>query len=286
MCVCLRGVDVDDMDPRAVPDEVTAVYTRGHVLRITCPTKPKQALYQRNINVSVEPAAMPVPASSLQNAHPGGSSQAPPVAGTRVSRQPPLPRSVLAHSPEPPRVQQPPQPPQPPQPSTKPPQRPASITVEQHRRPPEPSTPHWQQRVVRERERERDVTPPRRSKRTDTRQHRPQQPLTHDRSAEHSPRQNRKDYVRSPPRECTGRYCRRNWLHGTAHSTAQIPRDGEEDVVVFVADEAGSSARHNETGAGQRVSSVTEILEKEGELDVEEYIRAVEIDLARIKNAM
>ena len=211
-----------------MPDEVTAIYTKGHVLRITCPTQPKKELYQRSINVSVEPAATPVsaaPASSSQNARLNGSSQArPTVASTgapvTVTRQP---RSVPSKPPDPARETQ--------RPSAK-------------------------------------------------------SPPAHDRSAEHRPDKNRKDYVRAPPRarECTGRYCRRNW-HGTPHFTGKNPRDekkprDQEDDVVFVADEARSNA------VNEGVPSVTEILEREGELNVEEYIRALEVDFAHIKNAV
>ena len=247
---------------RAVSEEVAAVYTKGHVVSITCPMKPQSAPYQRSIPVALEQARSEATSSSSVNTNPGARARHADT-NAQVSQQPKQRQNQKAqrwlhqlqhqhHQP------------------VKSEQRPELEKGErQQQRGQEPQqTQRWQ------REETNGRSQAAAAQASSKRQHHQQQ--------SHSNRENRKDYVRAPPRECAGRYCRRNW-HSTPGPHSVAPRRDAEDVVVFVADEATG---HNETGAGPGVSpmSASDILQEEGELDVEKYIKAIEADLARIKN--
>ena len=77
----------------------------------------------------------------------------------------------------------------------------------------------------------------------------------------------------------SGRYCKHNW-QTTPTPTPPSTKDGDDEVVVFV-DQESSGARNS--SSSQAAASVDAVLSKQGPLDVEAYIKAVEDDLARIK---
>ena len=264
VCACSRVCRCDDTGCfRAVPEKVAVVYTKGHVVSITCPMQPQSAPYQRSIPVALEQAAKTLSEPSV-NTNPGANASHA-EANAPVAQQPQQRQNQKAQR-WPHQHQHQHQHYQP----VKSQQRPELEKRERQRqREQEPQqTPRWQREETNGRSKGAAAQA------SSKRQHHQQQ--------SHSNRENRKDYVRAPPRECAGRYCRRNW-HGTHGPHSVAPRRDEEDVVVFVADEAKG---HNETGAGPAVFSVSEILQEEGELDVEKYIKAIQVDLARIKNVV
>ena len=96
----------------------------------------------------------------------------------------------------------------------------------------------------------------------------------------------RKDYVRAnKPRECTGRYCRQHWKHASTARTSGY--EFQDDLIEYIdpqdADDPGGGKTMSQPESSSTVPSAESVLQQEGPLDVEAYIRAIEADLARIK---
>jgi hypothetical protein len=287
-----------------VPENVTATYTKDNVLRITCPIHPPTAPSPRNIEIFFEEDPQSAPETIKTDAA-TADAQSPSVqvssfaAPTQVRLQQREMQKRLAQQQKPD----------------------AELQTQQHRQQQqEREQRRTQQQIQQQHTREQQhAQQQKREQVQDTKQKqqskvqkpKPKQTTTPPSASSTKVKRDkhtRKDYVHPPTPPCTGinsqnsaisstlldtviwflkliqmissgRYCKHNW-QTTPTPTPPSTKDGDDEVVVFV-DQESSGARNS--SSSQAAASVDAVLSKQGPLDVEAYIKAVEDDLARIK---